>query len=48
MISRNMGLAKNRVRTLNFRIVIFQLFKELLDGIPWRTVLKDIETEQSW
>ncbi|KFZ45983.1 hypothetical protein N321_04792, partial [Antrostomus carolinensis] len=44
---RNMGLAKGRVRTLNFRRVNFQLFKELLDGILWETVLRDIGTEQS-
>ncbi|KFZ48070.1 hypothetical protein N321_02745, partial [Antrostomus carolinensis] len=33
---------------LNFRRANFQLFKELLDGIPWETVLMDIGTEQSW
>ncbi|KFV00708.1 hypothetical protein N339_06110, partial [Pterocles gutturalis] len=45
---RNAGLAKSRVRTLNFRRANFQLFKELLDGIPQETVLKGIGTEQSW
>ncbi|KFV09259.1 hypothetical protein N339_03103, partial [Pterocles gutturalis] len=45
---RNIGLAKSRVRTLNFRRANFQLFKELLDGIPWETVLKGIGAEQSW
>ncbi|KFV02204.1 hypothetical protein N339_05970, partial [Pterocles gutturalis] len=45
---RNMGLAKSRVRTLNFRGANFQLFKELLDGIPWETVFKGIGAEQSW
>lgn len=38
IVSRNIGLAKSRVRTLNVRKVNFCLFKELLDGIPWETV----------
>lgn len=33
VISRNMGLAKSQVRTMNFRKVIFQLFKEIVDGV---------------
>ena len=41
MISRNMGLAKNKVSTLNIRRVNFNLFKELLDEIPWKAVLRD-------
>ncbi|KFZ53074.1 hypothetical protein N321_03743, partial [Antrostomus carolinensis] len=45
---RKMGLAKSRVRTLNFRRTNLQLFKGFLDGIPWETVLRDISTEQSW
>ena len=36
VISRNVGLAKSGVRTLNF-----QLFKELLAKISWDAVLKD-------
>ena len=40
-ISRNTGLAKSEVRNLNFRRAKFWLFKELLDGIPWETVLMD-------
>ena len=43
---KNAGLAKSRVRTLSFRRVNF--LKELLDGIPWETVLKDMGTEKSW
>jgi len=38
-----MGLAKNRVRTLNFR-----LFNELSNYNLWEAVLRDIVTEQSW
>ena len=40
-ISRNTGLAKSEVRNLNFRRAKFWLFKKLLDGIPWETVLMD-------
>jgi len=40
MILRDMGLAKSRVRTLSFRRVNFQLYKVLLDGILWETVLR--------
>lgn len=43
-----MRLAKIKVRALNSRIVDFQLFKKLLDEIPWVTVLRDKGTEQSW
>ncbi len=48
VILRNAGLAKSRVRTLNFRRAKFWLLKELLDGISWETVLKGMGTEQSW
>jgi len=48
VILRNAGLAKSRVRTLNFRREKFQLLKQLLDGISWETLLKGIGTEQSW
>jgi len=40
MVSRNMGTAKSKVRTLNFRRVNFGLFKELLDEISWEPVLR--------
>jgi len=36
------------VKTLNFRSVSFQLFKELLDEIPCQVVLRDKGMEQSW
>ena len=48
MILRNAGLAKSAVRTLNFRKTNFRLFKELLDEIPWESVLRDSGTEQGW
>ena len=48
VILKNVGLAKSRVGTLNFRKAKFQVFKELLNGIPWETVLKGMGTEQIW
>ena len=48
VIWKNTGLAKSRARTLCFRRAKFRLLKELLSGIPWETVLKDMGTEQSW
>lgn len=38
---KRMGLAKNKDVTVSFREVITGLFKELLDGVPWETVLGD-------
>lgn len=48
VISRNMGQAKIRVKTLKFRAVKFHLFKDLWDEVSWETILMDIGTEQSW
>ena len=48
VISKNMGLVKSIVRSLNFRSPNFGLFKKLLDKIPWETVLRDKGMEQSW
>jgi len=48
VITRNMGLEKSGVRTLNFGRVNFRLFKELLDEIPWETLLRDKGTVRSW
>jgi len=42
VISRNMGLAKSRVKTMKFKRANFHLFKEVLGGIPWETVLSDM------
>lgn len=46
--SRNMGLAKIKVRTFNFRRAKFQLLNELVGKVPWEAVLRDKGTEQSW
>ena len=48
VISRDMGLAKSKVKTLNFRRANFHLFKELVDEIPRDTVLRDRGSDQSW
>ena len=48
MILKNVGMTKSRVRILCIRRTKFQVLKELLSGIPWETVLKDMSTEQSW
>ncbi|KGL92594.1 hypothetical protein N301_15996, partial [Charadrius vociferus] len=45
---RDMGQAKSKVRTLNFRKANFQLFKELVNRTPWETALRDKGAEQSW
>ncbi|KFU97058.1 hypothetical protein N339_06908, partial [Pterocles gutturalis] len=45
---RDMGQVKSEVRTLNFGKANFQLFKELVERIPWETALRDKRTEQSW
>ena len=47
-ISRNMGLAKSGVRTLNLERANFRLFKELLDEISWEALLRDKGVEESW
>ncbi|KFQ14520.1 hypothetical protein N330_10734, partial [Leptosomus discolor] len=45
---RDMGQAKNEVRSLNFRKAKFQLFKELVNRTPWEPALRDKGAEQSW
>jgi len=47
-VLRDMGQAKSKVRTLNFRKAKFQLFKELVNRSPWETALQDKGAEQSW
>ncbi|KAK4811070.1 hypothetical protein QYF61_016356 [Mycteria americana] len=47
-VLRDMGQAKSKVRTLNFRKANFQPFKELVNGTPWETALRDKGAEQSW
>jgi len=46
-VLRDMG-KESIVRTLIFRKAKFQLFKELVNRIPWETVIKDRWAEQSW
>ena len=48
VILKNAGLAKSRAWTLCFRRANFRMLKELLSGILWETVLKGMDTEQSW
>ncbi|KFM04158.1 hypothetical protein AS27_10724, partial [Aptenodytes forsteri] len=45
---REMGQAKSKVRTLNFRKAKFQLFKQLVNRTPWETAVRDRGAEQSW
>ena len=47
-VLRDMGQAKSKVRTLNFRKANFQLFKELVNRTPWETALRDKGAEESW
>ncbi|KFV07293.1 hypothetical protein N339_07034, partial [Pterocles gutturalis] len=44
---RSMGQVKNQVRSLNFGRLNFQVFKELVERIPWETALRDKGAEQS-
>jgi len=45
---KNIGQAKSKIRKLNFRKAIFQVFSELVNKIPWESVLKHKGAEQSW
>ena len=47
-VLRDMGQAKSKVRTLNFRKANLQLFKELVSRTPWDTAVRDKGAEQSW
>ncbi|KAK4825589.1 hypothetical protein QYF61_000678 [Mycteria americana] len=47
-VLRDMGQAKSKVRTLNFRKAKFHLFKKLVNGTPWETAFRDKGAEQSW
>jgi len=44
VIWRSAGVAKSRVRTLNFRRAKFWLLKELQGGISWESVLEGTGT----
>jgi len=47
-VPRDVGQAKSKIRTLNFRKANFQLFMELVSRTPWVTTLTAKGTEQSW
>jgi len=44
-VLRDMGQAKGKVRTLNFRKANFQLFKELVNKSPCKPALRDNQAE---
>ncbi|XP_074436717.1 interferon gamma receptor 1 isoform X2 [Larus michahellis] len=46
-VLKDMGQAKSKVRTLNFRKANFQLFKESVKRTPWETALWGKRAEQS-
>jgi len=48
MHQRDMRQVKSKIRMLNFRKADFQLFRELVNKIPWETVLTGKGAEQSW
>ncbi|GAB0190086.1 ras GTPase-activating protein 1-like [Grus japonensis] len=47
-VLRDMGQAKSKARTLNFRKAKLQLFKELVNRSPWEATLRNKGAEQSW
>lgn len=47
-ILRSMGQVKSKAKTLNFRRLNFQLFRELQDETSRETALRDKVAEQSW
>jgi len=47
-VLRDMGQAKSKVRTPNFRKAKFGLSKKLVNKTTWETTLRDKEAEQSW
>ena len=48
VFSRNIGLAKSKVETPKFKRINFQMFKGLMDEIPWDTILRDRGNDQTW
>ncbi|XP_068520926.1 uncharacterized protein [Anas acuta] len=48
VISRDVGLAKSKVRTLDLRRANLQLLKELVEEILWDTVLRERGSDQIW
>jgi len=47
-VLRDIGQAKSKFRTLDFRKANFQIFKELVSRSFWKTALRDKAAEQSW
>lgn len=47
-VLRDMGQARSKVKPLNFRKAKFQLFKEVVNRVPWETALRDTGAELSW
>ena len=45
---RDVGYAKGKFRTLNFRKAKFQLLMESVYRIPWKIALRDKGAERSW
>jgi len=43
-----MDLAKSRVRNLKFRRENFRPLMKLSNELPWKTVLRITDVEQSW
>lgn len=41
-------MVRSKVKTLKFVRAKFQLFKELVNEIPWVTVLMNRGTDQAW
>lgn len=47
-VLRDVGWAKNKLRTLNIKKVNFQLFKMLVNRTLWEIALKDKQLEKRW
>lgn len=44
----DLGQVRSKIRPLNFKKASFQLFKEMINRIPWETSFRDKESEESW
>lgn len=47
-LQRVMRQVKYKIRKLNFRKAIFQLFRELVNKTPWETVVMGKGVKQIW
>lgn len=45
---RDIKQMKSKIKMLNFRKVIFQFFRELVNKTLWKTALKYRGVKQSW